>query len=182
MRFRSCNLLRVEHERVVHVESSDLAVLLVRPAARFACRWPISFRGANLQVSNWSGLMHPTGMRHGRAWCDRSLNRRVSVSAVIRFKRCLRDCGRLVRALWLIIPEYRMGVQNGIVEVGSFPIERLEMADDNITNALEELDQVVAYGKRYKGANDFAFNENEMRLVRAIRYLAVELQALRDED
>ena len=56
------------------------------------------------------------------------------------------------------------------------------MADDNITNALEELDQVVAYGKRYKGANDFAFNENEMRLVRAIRYLAVELQALRDED
>lgn len=52
--------------------------------------------------------------------------------------------------------------------------------DDNIANSLAELDAVIAYGKRYKH-KDFVFEEVEKRLIRAIRYLAVEIESLRDE-
>lgn len=55
------------------------------------------------------------------------------------------------------------------------------MTDDNIGNALEELEKVVEFGQRYRGKNDHEFNETNLRLVRAVRYLAAELQALRDE-
>jgi len=54
--------------------------------------------------------------------------------------------------------------------------------DDNIDNSLAELQAVVDYGVRYKGGNDFAFREVELRLVRSIRYLAAELQSLRTDN
>lgn len=53
--------------------------------------------------------------------------------------------------------------------------------DDNVANALAELDAVLDFEKRYK-PGDFVFRETFGHLVRSIRYLAAEVEALRDDD
>lgn len=55
------------------------------------------------------------------------------------------------------------------------------MTDDNVANALAELDAVLDYQKKFADG-DFAFRETFGHLVRSIRYLAAEVDALRGDD
>ena len=61
---------------------------------------------------------------------------------------------------------------------------RRVMADDNIQSALEELKKVAAFKAKFGGAvsSDHAFGETIEPIVRAVRYLAAEIEALRDDE
>ena len=54
-------------------------------------------------------------------------------------------------------------------------------SDDNIANALAELQKVEEFSRTYDGPNNQRHDGTFGHVIRSIRYLAAEIEALRDD-